>query len=164
MVRQTLVHEFEVFGRSVEIYSKSVLWLKLQEVPYIGAGVCLRVTTRASPLNPVPKRRHCGMRRQLIGCCYITTCERKTLRSVSYKMDTAPPPPQWVLDLNSPPVAKKNAAIPDPPGFTSTSVGGKVSKLYTSRAADLPVNADARNSNPLKSPSARLLPAMKWMS
>ncbi|KAF2019205.1 hypothetical protein BU24DRAFT_458907 [Aaosphaeria arxii CBS 175.79] len=31
-----------------------------------------------------------------------------------------PPPPQWVLDLNSPPPASsKNASIPDPPGFTA---------------------------------------------
>ncbi|PVI05526.1 hypothetical protein DM02DRAFT_623926 [Periconia macrospinosa] len=30
-----------------------------------------------------------------------------------------PPPPQWVLDLNSPPVTKpKNPSIPDPPGYT----------------------------------------------
>jgi hypothetical protein len=38
-----------------------------------------------------------------------------------------PPPPQWVLDLNSPPVAKKTTGISDPPGFTATAVGGKVS-------------------------------------
>lgn len=38
-------------------------------------------------------------------------------------MEAAPPPPQWVIDLNSPPVAKKNASIPDPPGFTSASTG-----------------------------------------
>lgn len=31
-----------------------------------------------------------------------------------------PPPPQWVLDLNSPPVSKpKNTSFPDPPGFTA---------------------------------------------
>lgn len=31
-----------------------------------------------------------------------------------------PPPPQWVLDLNSTPSARqKPASIPDPPGFTA---------------------------------------------
>jgi hypothetical protein len=30
------------------------------------------------------------------------------------------PPPQWVLDLNSPPPAKKSSSIPDPPGFISS--------------------------------------------
>lgn len=37
----------------------------------------------------------------------------------------SPPPPQWVLDLNSPPVAKKTTSIPDPPGFTAAATGGK---------------------------------------
>ncbi|TID23356.1 transmembrane protein 85 [Venturia nashicola] len=37
-----------------------------------------------------------------------------------------PPPPQWVIDLNSHPVAKpKSSSLPDPPGFTPT---GRVSK------------------------------------
>jgi len=36
-------------------------------------------------------------------------------------MAAPPPPPQWVIDLNSPPAAKpKSTGIPDPPGFTST--------------------------------------------
>lgn len=41
-----------------------------------------------------------------------------------------PPPPQWVLDLNSPPVARKTTSITDPPGFTATTVSGKVSSTY----------------------------------
>ncbi|KAI9731627.1 MAG: hypothetical protein M1818_007757 [Claussenomyces sp. TS43310] len=37
-----------------------------------------------------------------------------------------PPPPQWVLELNSPPVTRaKNAGIPDPPGFASAISGSK---------------------------------------
>lgn len=37
------------------------------------------------------------------------------------EMSAPPPPPQWVIDLNSPPAAKpKSTGIPDPPGFTST--------------------------------------------
>lgn len=39
--------------------------------------------------------------------------------------DPSPSPPSWVLDLNSPPVARKNAGIPDPPGFTASAVSGK---------------------------------------
>lgn len=32
-----------------------------------------------------------------------------------------PPPPQWVVDLTSPPTSKpKNAALPDPPGYTAS--------------------------------------------
>ena len=32
-----------------------------------------------------------------------------------------PPPPQWVVDLNSPQSSKpKNSAIPDPPGYTAS--------------------------------------------
>jgi len=32
---------------------------------------------------------------------------------------TPPPPPQWVLDLNSTPASKpKNASLADPPGYT----------------------------------------------
>lgn len=39
-----------------------------------------------------------------------------------------PPPPQWVLDLNTPPTPKqKNSGIPDPPGYTSTAITSKVS-------------------------------------
>ncbi|KAF2489132.1 hypothetical protein BU16DRAFT_472396 [Lophium mytilinum] len=30
-----------------------------------------------------------------------------------------PPPPQWVLDLNSTPAKPKSSSVPDPPGFTS---------------------------------------------
>ena len=43
-----------------------------------------------------------------------------------------PPPPQWVLDLNSTPPSKTKGTLPDPPGFTSgtsqiarSSKGGK---------------------------------------
>ncbi|KAF2725767.1 hypothetical protein K431DRAFT_280484 [Polychaeton citri CBS 116435] len=48
-----------------------------------------------------------------------------------------PPPPQWVLDLNStPPSRVKSSALPDPPGFTSstsTVQAGKKGKGVTSR-------------------------------
>ena len=43
------------------------------------------------------------------------------------KMVAPPPPPQWVIDLSSPPVKPKdNLKIVDPPGFSSAA-GGKVS-------------------------------------
>jgi len=45
---------------------------------------------------------------------------------------TPPPPPQWVLDLNSTaPVKPKNNSVPDPPGYTppvSISKSGSKSK------------------------------------
>ncbi|CZT00012.1 related to ER membrane DUF1077 domain protein [Rhynchosporium graminicola] len=48
----------------------------------------------------------------------------------------APPPPQWVLDLNSSPSAKsKSASIPDPPGFTALASGNKKQQLSSSKAS-----------------------------
>ncbi|KAK8201373.1 hypothetical protein M8818_005884 [Zalaria obscura] len=40
-----------------------------------------------------------------------------------------PPPPQWVLDMNStPPTKPKNASFPDPPGYSAPSIVSKSSK------------------------------------
>jgi hypothetical protein len=60
---------------------------------------------------------------------------------MSKQMDIPPPPPQWVIDLNSPPVTKpKTAGIPDPPGFTAAATGSKVGllpcQLYTQPVSD----------------------------
>jgi len=45
---------------------------------------------------------------------------------MSSTMSLPPPPPQWILDLNSKPVTKpKAASIPDPPGFTAAISGSK---------------------------------------
>jgi hypothetical protein len=59
-------------------------------------------------------------------------------------MAAPPPPPQWVLDLNStPPSKSRSSAFADPPGFTSTSAlqgqpkGGK-GKAVTPRAKPSP--------------------------
>jgi ER membrane protein complex subunit 4 len=42
-------------------------------------------------------------------------------------MSPSPPPPQWVVDLNSPPVVKpRGVSIPDPPGFTAAIGGSRV--------------------------------------
>ncbi|CAI6337664.1 unnamed protein product [Periconia digitata] len=49
------------------------------------------------------------------------TSEHRTSNSriMSSTMTQPPPPPQWVLDLNSNPTTKpKNPSIPDPPGYT----------------------------------------------
>ncbi|KAG4436438.1 hypothetical protein IFR05_008093 [Cadophora sp. M221] len=47
-----------------------------------------------------------------------------------------PPPPQWVLDLNSPPTAKsKSTTIPDPPGFTAAASGNKKQQSSSKTAA-----------------------------
>jgi hypothetical protein len=49
-------------------------------------------------------------------------------------MAAPPPPPQWVLDLNSTsPSKQRNGTFPDPPGFTSPSALQKNSK--TGKAA-----------------------------
>lgn len=55
-------------------------------------------------------------------------------------MAAPPPPPQWVLDLNStPPSKSRSGAFADPPGFTSAtavqqSKGAKGAKATTARA------------------------------
>lgn len=36
-------------------------------------------------------------------------------------MPAPPPPPQWVLDLNSTPPSKPKTTFPDPPGYTPTT-------------------------------------------
>jgi hypothetical protein len=44
-----------------------------------------------------------------------------TGRIVRVMSKVPPPPPQWVLDLNSTPASKpKNASLPDPPGYTAS--------------------------------------------
>ena len=59
-------------------------------------------------------------------------------------MAVPPPPPQWVLDLNSTPPSKSRSALADPPGFTSTTAlqgqqpkGGK-GKAVTPRTKPSP--------------------------
>lgn len=36
---------------------------------------------------------------------------------------STPPPPQWVIDLQSPPKPKTKANIPDPPGYSASTSG-----------------------------------------
>lgn len=50
-------------------------------------------------------------------------------------MATPPPPPQWVLDLNSTPPTRPKTTFPDPPGFTSstTTKPSKSNKSTTTR-------------------------------
>ena len=44
-----------------------------------------------------------------------------------------PPPPQWVLDINSEPITKpKSTGIPDPPGYISNV--SKVCQFHNLRA------------------------------
>ncbi|KAJ9630967.1 hypothetical protein H2203_001495 [Taxawa tesnikishii (nom. ined.)] len=51
-------------------------------------------------------------------------------------MAVPPPPPQWVLDLNSaPPSRPKNASFPDPPGYTAPSTASKSGKASKSQSA-----------------------------
>ncbi|KAF2730631.1 hypothetical protein EJ04DRAFT_515138 [Polyplosphaeria fusca] len=50
-----------------------------------------------------------------------------------------PPPPQWVLDLNSaPPSRPKNATYADPPGYTATSTSKQRSQSSKTPARQAP--------------------------
>ncbi|KAK7518444.1 uncharacterized protein IWZ02DRAFT_456612 [Phyllosticta citriasiana] len=58
-----------------------------------------------------------------------------------------PPPPQWVLDLNSKaPAPSKNSNIPDPPGYTAPNKQTRNPKdKAPARKPPLPMNAIARH-------------------
>jgi hypothetical protein len=57
-------------------------------------------------------------------------------------MSTAPPPPpQWVLDLNSTPAKPKNASLPDPPGYTA-SMTKKERALSSKTARQAPTSEE----------------------
>lgn len=56
-----------------------------------------------------------------------------------------PPPPQWVLDLNTTPSKPKHAnTIPDPPGYLSTKTltGSKKTQSITARQPPTPEETD----------------------
>lgn len=60
-------------------------------------------------------------------------------------MASPPPPPQWVLDLNSAPATKpKNASMPDPPGYTAslTRKERALSAKQSNRKAPTPEEMD----------------------
>lgn len=60
-----------------------------------------------------------------------------------------PPPPQWVLDLNStPPSRPKNTSIPDPPGFQSGSKSSR--NVSTKTPARKPPTAQEMETLKLK--------------
>ncbi|TVY33462.1 ER membrane protein complex subunit, partial [Lachnellula subtilissima] len=64
-------------------------------------------------------------------------------------MASVPPPPQWVIDLNSPPAGKpKTAGIPDPPGYTST--GGKKQQSSSKTAVRAPPTTEEMDVLKLK--------------
>jgi len=59
-----------------------------------------------------------------------------------------PPPPQWVLDLNSSaPPKSKNAGYPDPPGYsTSTTVSKSSNKSGTKSQKDASTSVSVRKA------------------
>ncbi|KAI9732558.1 MAG: hypothetical protein M1834_003893 [Cirrosporium novae-zelandiae] len=69
----------------------------------------------------------------------------------SQKDPLPPPPPQWVIDLNSPPPTKTKAAssIPDPPGFSS-SKGKKSIKASKDQVAHTQASAEETDTLKLK--------------
>ncbi|RMY46218.1 hypothetical protein D0865_09416 [Hortaea werneckii] len=61
------------------------------------------------------------------------------------------PPPQWLRDLTTaPPTPKPKTAIPDPPGFTSSTKTTKSSNKTTSTAARKPPSPEEMDTLKLK--------------
>jgi hypothetical protein len=64
-------------------------------------------------------------------------------------MATAPPPPpQWVLDLNSTPAKPKNASLPDPPGYTAAMT--KKERAQSSKTARKPPTSEEMDTLKMK--------------
>jgi hypothetical protein len=130
ILSQILIHESEGFRIPVERFRSCRGAVKALEVKsgekWKVRGLLIRgnrearryVTSSltASDDNPLSKR---------ISNSYHIERHISRLRALS--MAAPPPPPQWVIDLNSPPITKpKSSGIPDPPGYTATSMGSKV--------------------------------------
>jgi hypothetical protein len=63
-------------------------------------------------------------------------------------MSTVPPPPQWVLDINSTPAKPKNASLPDPPGYTAAMT--KKERAQSSKTARKPPTAEEMDTLKMK--------------
>jgi hypothetical protein len=64
-------------------------------------------------------------------------------------MSTAPPPPpQWVVDLNSPPAKAKNASLADPPGYTASMT--KKERAQSSKTARKPPTTEEMDTLKMK--------------
>ncbi|KZF25527.1 hypothetical protein L228DRAFT_244380 [Xylona heveae TC161] len=62
-----------------------------------------------------------------------------------------PPPPQWVLDLDSKPIRKsKPASIPDPPGYVAGGTGNTKRTKQTQQQQRTPPTAEETNQLKLK--------------
>lgn len=72
-----------------------------------------------------------------------------------------PLPPQWVIDLNTPVPKPKTSSIPDPPGYTSSSITGKVNMPVVLQLIMLFLTLLSSPRHPRKSPSAPLQPMNK---
>jgi hypothetical protein len=60
----------------------------------------------------------------------------------------SPPPPQWVLDLNSTPAKPKNASLPDPPGYTAAMT--KKERALSSKTARKPPTPEEMDTLKMK--------------
>lgn len=60
----------------------------------------------------------------------------------------APPPPQWVVDLNSTPAKSKNASLPDPPGYTASLT--KKERALSSKTARKPPTSEEMDTLKMK--------------
>lgn len=63
-------------------------------------------------------------------------------------MVSPPPPPQWVLDLNSNPTKPKNASLPDPPGYAASLT--KKERAASSKNARAPPTAEEMDTLKMK--------------
>lgn len=60
-----------------------------------------------------------------------------------------PPPPQWVLDLNSTPASKpKNASLADPPGYTASLT--RKERAQSSKTARKPPSTEEMDTLKMK--------------
>ena len=59
-----------------------------------------------------------------------------------------PPPPQWVVDLNSAPPKSKNASLPDPPGYTASMT--KKERALSSKTARKPPTSEEMDTLKMK--------------
>jgi hypothetical protein len=60
-----------------------------------------------------------------------------------------PPPPQWVLDLNSTPASKpKSPSLPDPPGYTASLT--KKERAVSSKTARKPPTSEEMDTLKIK--------------
>jgi hypothetical protein len=111
-------------------------------------GAC---TAKADPLSATTA----GHGATITSITIQRTSSRQQLHSThgSVKLDLVmstapPPPPQWVLDLDSTPAKPKNASLPDPPGYTAAMT--KKERAQSSKTARKPPTSEEMDTLKMK--------------